>query len=85
MTQRYHLGGKATLIEDPPPGNVDTAPVARPSSLSMEGTFMSVDHFISWSRYTTDLGHNFVLAHPGCNSQKSDYLAILCKVFCTVS
>lgn len=34
-----------------------------------------VDHFIPWSRYPTDLGHNFVLAHPQCNSQKSDHLA----------
>ena len=36
---------------------------------------MDVDHFIPWSRYPTDLGHNFVLAHPRCNSSKSDYLA----------
>lgn len=34
-----------------------------------------VDHFIPWSRYPADLGHNFVLAHNGCNSAKSDYLA----------
>jgi 5-methylcytosine-specific restriction endonuclease McrA len=34
-----------------------------------------VDHFISWSRYPTDLGHKFVLAHPRCNNAKSDYLA----------
>ena len=25
--------------------------------------------------YPTDLGHNFVLAHAGCNNSKSDYLA----------
>lgn len=36
---------------------------------------MDVDHFIPWSRYPTDLGHNFVLAHPTCNNAKSDYLA----------
>ena len=36
---------------------------------------VDVDHFIPWSRYPTDLGHNFVLAHPRCNSQKSDHLA----------
>ena len=36
---------------------------------------MEVDHFIPWSRYPTDLGHNFVLAHPRCNNAKSDYLA----------
>jgi len=35
---------------------------------------MDVDHFIPWSRYPTDLGHNFVLAHARCNNAKSDYL-----------
>ena len=34
-----------------------------------------VDHFIPWSRYPVDLGHNFVLAHGGCNSSKGDRLA----------
>ena len=34
-----------------------------------------VDHFIPWRVYSLDLGHNFVLAHPGCNSSKSDLLA----------
>ncbi len=34
-----------------------------------------VDHFIPWSRYPVDLGHNFVLAHDACNAQKSDRLA----------
>ncbi len=34
-----------------------------------------VDHFIPWSRYPLDLGHNFVLAHGGCNGKKSDRLA----------
>jgi hypothetical protein len=34
-----------------------------------------VDHFIPWSRYPVDLGHNFVLAHSACNAQKSDRLA----------
>jgi hypothetical protein len=34
-----------------------------------------VDHFIPWSRYPHDLGHNFVLAHRMCNSQKRDHLA----------
>ena len=36
---------------------------------------MEVDHFVPWSRYPTDLGHNFVLSHPACNNSKSDYLA----------
>lgn len=34
-----------------------------------------VDHFVPWTRYPTDLGHNFVLTHPGCNNAKSDFLA----------
>jgi hypothetical protein len=34
-----------------------------------------VDHFIPWSRYPVNLGHNFVLAHDSCNTQKSDRLA----------
>jgi hypothetical protein len=31
-----------------------------------------VDHFIAWSRYSVDLGHNFVLADGRCNAQKRD-------------
>jgi len=34
-----------------------------------------VDHFIPWSKYPRDLGHNFVLAHAGCNRNKSNMLA----------
>ncbi len=34
-----------------------------------------VDHFVPWSRYPVDLGHNFVLAHGSCNLAKADYLA----------
>ncbi len=35
----------------------------------------AIDHFIPWSRYPEDLGHNFVLAHQSCNLAKSDTLA----------
>jgi hypothetical protein len=35
----------------------------------------AVDHFIPWSRYPLDLGHNFVLAHSSCNQDKRDMLA----------
>ncbi len=35
----------------------------------------AVDHFIPWSRYPRDLGHNFVLAHGACNQDKRDMLA----------
>jgi hypothetical protein len=34
-----------------------------------------VDHFVPWSRFPTDLGFNFVLAHDKCNNSKSDFLA----------
>ncbi len=34
-----------------------------------------VDHFVPWTRYPLDLGHNFVLAHAGCNRSKSDTIA----------
>lgn len=36
---------------------------------------VAVDHFIPWSRYPRDLGHNFVLAHDSCNLDKRDMLA----------
>lgn len=35
----------------------------------------AVDHFISWSRYQLDFGHNFVVAHHTCNHDKRDMLA----------
>ena len=34
-----------------------------------------VDHFVPWSRYPVDLGHNFVVAHRSCNLAKADHLA----------
>ncbi len=34
-----------------------------------------VDHFIPWSLYSVDTGHNFVLADRTCNSKKSNHLA----------
>lgn len=34
-----------------------------------------LDHFIAWSRYPVDLGHNFVFSHSRCNRAKRDYLA----------
>lgn len=35
----------------------------------------ALDHFVPWSRYPLDLGHNFVFSHKGCNNAKRDYLA----------
>ena len=34
-----------------------------------------LDHFIPWSRYPVDLGHNFVYAHAACNREKRHFLA----------
>jgi len=42
---------------------------------ALKRTKGEVDHFVPWSRYPTDLGHNFVLAHSGCNNAKSDHIA----------
>jgi len=42
---------------------------------SLKGDVSHVDHFVPWSRYSVDLGHNFVLAHAACNGKKSDRLA----------
>jgi 5-methylcytosine-specific restriction endonuclease McrA len=36
---------------------------------------VEVDHFIPWSHYPKDTGHNFVLAHKSCNGKKGDTLA----------
>jgi 5-methylcytosine-specific restriction endonuclease McrA len=36
---------------------------------------VEVDHFVPWSRYPVDLGHNFVVAHKACNSSKRELLA----------
>jgi hypothetical protein len=41
----------------------------------LKGEGGAVDHFIPWSRYPLDLGHNFVLAHAACNADKRDMLA----------
>jgi hypothetical protein len=34
-----------------------------------------VDHFVPWSRYPLDLGHNYELADARCNGDKADRLA----------
>lgn len=36
---------------------------------------VEVDHFIPFTRYANDLGHNFVAAHRVCNNNKRDFLA----------
>lgn len=42
---------------------------------SLKNNKYAVDHFIPWSLYPADTGHNFVLADDKCNSLKSNYLA----------
>lgn len=42
---------------------------------SMKKSGYAVDHFIPWSMYPSDTGHNFVLADISCNSKKSNFLA----------
>ncbi|MDY6484022.1 HNH endonuclease [Acinetobacter faecalis] len=42
---------------------------------SLKNSKYAVDHFIPWSLYPADTGHNFVLSDDKCNSQKSNYLA----------
>jgi hypothetical protein len=44
---------------------------------ALQRTGVAVDHFIPWSRYPVDLGHNFVLAHGACNTAKADALAAI--------
>lgn len=39
-----------------------------------------MDHFIPWSRYPSDLGHNFVMAHATCNRSKGASLAAECHL-----
>lgn len=39
-----------------------------------------IDHFVPWSRYPLDLGHNFVLTHATCNRNKRDFLAAPCHL-----
>lgn len=34
----------------------------------------AIDHFIPWSRWPNDAVENLVVAHPSCNSRKSDRL-----------
>jgi hypothetical protein len=44
---------------------------------ALKGAKPHVDHFVPWSRYPVDLGHNFVLADEACNSRKSDRIPAL--------
>lgn len=41
---------------------------------AITGVTAHVDHFVAWSRYPTDLVHNFVLADSRCNNNERDRL-----------
>jgi 5-methylcytosine-specific restriction endonuclease McrA len=78
-----HVSDLGTFLFGQERGNLD---VYRPILMEVQrGTCLycqkglskqsEVDHFIPWSRYSAELGHNFVLAHARCNNAKSDHLA----------
>ncbi len=67
-SERANLASARTLLKDSQEGKCFYC--ARPLS-----GVTHIDHFIPWSRYPADLGHNFVLAHCSCNLSKGDKLA----------
>jgi len=67
-TSRNSLASAAVLLRDIQKG--DCFYCQKPVKGAGE-----VDHFIPFTKYNNDLGHNFVLAHKGCNNNKRDYLA----------
>jgi 5-methylcytosine-specific restriction endonuclease McrA len=67
-TSRNSLTSASELFKDIQAGNCFYC--QKPLKGSAE-----VDHFIPFSKYNNDLGHNFVLAHKSCNNNKRDYLA----------
>jgi hypothetical protein len=44
---------------------------------TLKSATTDVDHFIAWSWYPVDLGHNFVLADRSCNAKKGDLLPVV--------
>lgn len=82
------LGSPAAQLEDFLfPSSRAALSVWRPALQELQGNecfycgremgIAHVDHFLPWSRYPRDLGHNFVLADEACNNAKSDHLASL--------
>ncbi|HEY1602810.1 MAG TPA: HNH endonuclease, partial [Pirellulales bacterium] len=68
-SERANLAALQPVLEDLQHGRCFycSSPLRRGAS--------QVDHFIPWSRYPVDLGHNFVLAHDSCNAAKADHVA----------
>lgn len=67
-TGRSNLGSFARVLRDHQAGRCHYCRQA----IRGQGV---VDHFVPWSRYPVDLGHNLVLAHTSCNGRKRDFLA----------
>jgi hypothetical protein len=67
-TSRNSLKSASDLLKDIQKGNCFYC------RKSLKGN-AEVDHFIPFTKYNNDLGHNFVLAHKACNNNKRDYLA----------
>ncbi|MFW8591269.1 HNH endonuclease [Glaciecola sp. 2405UD65-10] len=67
-TSRVSLKSASNLLKDIQKGNCFYC--KKPLKGNAE-----VDHFIPFTKYNNDLGHNFVLAHKACNNNKRDYLA----------
>lgn len=68
-SERSDLSAVRTILEDIQSGRCFYC------EKSMRPQSGHVDHFIPWSKYPVDLGHNFVIAHQACNSAKADHLA----------
>ncbi len=68
-SERADLSVVRTILEDVQAGRCFYCERAIPRQAG------HVDHFIPWSKYPVDLGHNFVVAHQTCNSAKADHLA----------
>jgi hypothetical protein len=68
-SERSDLGVVRTILEDVQGGRCFYC------DRTMIRQTAQVDHFIPWTKYPLDLGHNFVLVHQTCNSAKADHLA----------
>lgn len=68
-SERADLSVVRTILEDVQAGRCFYCERSIPRQVG------HVDHFIPWSKYPVDLGHNFVVAHQSCNSAKADHLA----------
>lgn len=68
-SERADLSAIRTILEDVQAGRCFYCERSIPRKAG------HVDHFVPWSKYPVDLGHNFVVAHQTCNAAKADHLA----------